>query len=131
MSSVETGQMSSVETRQVSAVGTSDMHAAELKVPKALDNIIFWVGGPNLGTVHGEKQPSLYFLCGPLPPRTQFHFQNRLSPFFAQLEAAGTFVGKNATFQLPTHNSPTLWIQPLKLCGVFGNTVAPGRKIPI
>ena len=100
-------------------------------LPEALDNINFWVGGPNLGTVHGEKQPSLYFLCGPLPPRTQFHFQNRLSPFFAQLEAAGTFVGKNATFQLHAHNSPTLWIQPLKLCGVFGNTVAPGRKIPI
>ena len=100
-------------------------------IPKALDNINFWVGGPNLGTVHGEKQPSLYFLCGPLPPRTQFHFQNRLSPFFAQLEAAGTFVGKNAAFQFPSHNSPTLWIEPLKLCGVFGNTVAPGRKIPI
>ena len=81
-----------------------------------------------MGTVHGEKQPSLYFLCGPLPPRTQFHFQNRLSPFFAQLEAAGTFVSENVTFQFHLHNSPTLWIQPLKLCGVFGNTVAPGRK---
>ena len=101
------------------------------QIPKALDNINFWVGGPNLGTVHGEKQPSLYFLCGPLPPRTQFHFQNRLSPFFAQLEAAGTFVGKNATFQLHAHNSPTLWIQPLKLCGVFGSTHAPKGKIPI
>ena len=103
----------------------------QYKKPKALDNIIFWVGGPNLGTVHGEKQPSLYFLCGPLPPRTQFHFQNRLSPFFAQLEAAGTFVSKIASFQFHSYNPPTLWIQPLKLCSVFGNTVAPGRKIPI
>ena len=72
--------------------------------PKALDNINFWVGGLNLGTVHGKKQPSPYFLRDPWPPRTQIHLQKCHLPFLALLAAATSFVGKIAPFQLHAQN---------------------------
>ena len=40
-------------------------------------------------------------------------------------------MSKIASFQLPSHNSPTHWLPPFKLCDVFGSTHAPGRKMPI